>query len=58
MRILAAALLALLALAGCSGGDDEAASSGLQDLTELDRFRSDFEEDEGKTRVVLLVAPT
>jgi hypothetical protein len=57
MRALAALLLALLALAGCGGGD-EAATSTLEDLTELDQLRADFEASEGKTRVILLVAPT
>ena len=56
MRALAVVLLALVALAGCGG--DEAATPAVQDLTALDQLRADFEEHRGKTRVVLLFAPT
>lgn len=56
MKTLAAALLALLALAGCGGEDDDA--TALRDLTDLAALRSDFDAAAGKTRVVLLFAPT
>ena len=56
MRVLAVALLALVALAGCGG--DETAAPAVQNLTALDELRADFEEHRGKTRVVLLFAPT
>jgi outer membrane murein-binding lipoprotein Lpp len=56
VRTLAAALLALLALAGCGGEDDNAPA--VRDLTDLAALRSDFEAASGKTRVVLLFAPT
>lgn len=56
MRALAAVLLALVALAGC-GNEDEAVRA-VANLTELEELRADFEEHEGKTRVVLLLAPT
>jgi ABC-type glycerol-3-phosphate transport system substrate-binding protein len=52
-------LAALLALAGCGGGDggEETQAAGLRDLPSLDRLREDFEAAEGKTRVLLLFAP-
>ena len=59
MKALAAlllALVALVALAGGGGADDEAAS--VRDLGSLDELRADFEADAGATRVVLLFAPT
>jgi ABC-type glycerol-3-phosphate transport system substrate-binding protein len=56
VRALAAALLALLALAGCGGDDD--ATTPVEDLTDLAALRSDFEAESGKTRVLLLFAPT
>ena len=54
MKTLAVALVAL-AIAGCGGGDD---ASTLRELTDLSALRSDFEAEAGKTRVVLLFAPT
>jgi hypothetical protein len=57
VKVLAALLLALVALAGC-GGDDEAAPAGVEDLADLAALRSEFENHAGKTRVVLLFAPT
>ena len=56
MRAFAVVLLALVALAGCGG--DEAAAPAVEDLTDLAAFRSDFQAEAGKTRVVLLFAPT
>jgi ABC-type glycerol-3-phosphate transport system substrate-binding protein len=57
MRALAAVVLALVALAGC-GGDEEEAAPGVPVLTGLEQLRADFEAEAGKTRVVLLFAPT
>jgi ABC-type glycerol-3-phosphate transport system substrate-binding protein len=57
VKVIAALLLVLVAAAGC-GGDDEAAPAGVEDLTDLAALRSDFEKHAGKTRVILLVAPT
>jgi hypothetical protein len=56
VRALAAALLTLLALAGCGGDDD--ATTAVEDLTDLAALRSDFEAAAGQKRVVLLFAPT
>ena len=57
VRALSLVLLALVALAGCGGGDEDAATT-VQDLPDLAALRSDFEGHTGKTRVVLLFAPT
>ena len=55
----------MLALAGCAGGDENAAAppqteptAGVQALDNLLALRSDFEADAGKTRVILLLSPT
>jgi ABC-type glycerol-3-phosphate transport system substrate-binding protein len=68
MRRAAPLLLALLALAGCGGGDDETAAEsrtatvtaapGVEELANVLELRSDFEADAGKTRVILLLSPT
>ena len=53
----------LVALAGCGGGEDDAAPapSGGGSVTELDNvlaLRSDFEAASGKTRLLVLFSPT
>jgi hypothetical protein len=64
----AALLVAALALAGCGGGDDEAAptpappatdqSGGVVELENVLGLAADFRADEGRTRVLLLLSPT
>ena len=67
MRRLAPLLLAALALAGCGGGDDESAPAsappaaergGVVELENVLGLAADFREDEGRTRVLLLLSPT
>jgi hypothetical protein len=63
-----AALLLLLpvalALAGCGGGDEAstpattAAAGGVKSLDNVLQLRSDFEADQGKTRLLVLLSPT
>ena len=53
----------LLVLAGCGGGDDTseralAPADGVQELANVLQLRSDFEDDAGKTRVIVLLSPT
>jgi hypothetical protein len=59
-------LLAAFALAGC-GGDDRAAApststgarpDALVDVQNVLDIRAAFEEDRGKTRLVMLLSPT
>jgi ABC-type glycerol-3-phosphate transport system substrate-binding protein len=57
-------LLLVLALTGCGGGEESAPTTqseptaGVQELDNVLALRSDFEADEGKTRVILLFSPT
>jgi hypothetical protein len=64
VRGLALALVAVLALAAC-GGDDgggaagpSAASADVEELENVLDLRADFEDDAGKTRMVVLLSPT
>ena len=68
-RVLAAALAALV-LASCGGGGDDepepaaapaaspGATAGLTDLAGIFPLRAAFNADAGRTRVLLLLAPT
>ena len=63
-RLLVLALALGIALAGCGGSSEPeeqvragGPGRGLADLT-LDSFRASFNADEGKPRLVLLLAPT
>ena len=63
-RLLVLALALGIALAGCGGSsepEEQVRGGGpgraLADLT-LDGFRASFNADEGKPRLVLLLAPT
>ena len=62
MRRLVPLLLALLALAGCSGDDEEEAvqpaGGGVQSLDNVLALRSAFEADAGKARLLVLFSPT
>ncbi len=54
-------LIALLALAGCGGSDEQAVApeaSGVQRLDNVLALRSAFEADAGKTRLLVLLSPT
>jgi ABC-type glycerol-3-phosphate transport system substrate-binding protein len=64
VRSLALLLLAAVALAGCGGGDEQAAdtaaapTSGVKELGNVLDLRADFEADAGKPRVIVLFSPT
>jgi ABC-type glycerol-3-phosphate transport system substrate-binding protein len=65
MRRAALLLAALLLVAGCGGDDSNdaasttaAAADGVEKLANVLDLRSDFEADEGKTRVIVLLSPT
>ena len=61
VRGLALLLFAALALAACGGGDDGAAGGCAPTSGELSNvldLRADFEDDAGKTRMVVLLSPT
>ena len=57
-----AALLVLLALAGCGGAEtrEQAAApvDGVHELANVLQLRSDVEAGAGKTRLLLLFSPT
>jgi hypothetical protein len=60
--LLLAAALALVA-AGCGGGgaaDDAAPAAGgdVEELGNVLDLRADFEDDAGKTRLIVLLSPT
>ena len=63
LRLLALALAATM-LTACGGGDGETAApepaqkARVADLTNVLQLRGDFEQDAGKTRVLLLFSPT
>ena len=58
--VLMAAATVLLLLAGCGGPAARRATgaTSLQDLPDLARMQALFNQDAGKTRLILLVAPT
>ncbi len=63
MRRSAPLLLALVALAGCGGGDEAATpeaapAEDVKELANVLELRSDFEADAGKVRVIVLLSPT
>jgi hypothetical protein len=68
VKRVAPLLLAALVLAGCGGGDDEAApapaapaaeqAGGVVELENVLGLAADFREGEGKARVLLLLSPT
>jgi hypothetical protein len=53
-----AALVAVLALASCGGGEDGEQAAALTDVDGIFELRSAFNADEGKPRLLLLLAPT
>jgi ABC-type glycerol-3-phosphate transport system substrate-binding protein len=62
VRGLALLLAAALTLAACGGGDDgaarQAASADVEELENVLDLRADFEDDAGKTRMIVLLSPT
>jgi ABC-type glycerol-3-phosphate transport system substrate-binding protein len=62
VRGLALLLVVALALAACGGDDDgaagPAASADVEELSNVLDLRADFEDDAGKTRMVVLLSPT
>ena len=57
--LLAGALA--LALVACGGGEKAAAPAAGGEVEELENvldLRADFEEDAGKTRLIVLLSPT
>jgi hypothetical protein len=60
-RAAVAAALVLFALAGCGGSDGgtlSAAAGEIVELTAVDELRSAFAADEGRARLLLVLAPT
>ena len=64
-RSAALLLFAALALAGCGGGEEASgpqgttpAPDGVKTLDNVLALRSDFEADQGKTRLLVLFSPT
>ena len=59
--LLVAAALTVLVTACGGGGNDEAAPaahSAVEELGNVLDLRADFEEDAGKTRLIVLLSPT
>ena len=58
--LILAAAIALLVLAACGGpaARRPTGATSLQDLPDLARMQTLFNQDIGKTRLILLVAPT
>ena len=59
-RVAIAAVLALIALAGCGDSDERSASSPgkVVDLTGPDDLRNAFVADEGRAKLLLVLSPT
>jgi ABC-type glycerol-3-phosphate transport system substrate-binding protein len=59
---LALLLVAALALAACGGDDEQAGapvgSADVEELANVLDLRADFEDDAGKTRMIVLLSPT
>jgi hypothetical protein len=53
-----AALLAVLALASCGGGEGGEQPAALTDVGGIFELRAAFNADEGKPRLLLLLSPT
>jgi hypothetical protein len=64
IAFLGVAVLAVLALAGCGGSDDQTAAPAaapaddVQELANVLDLRAAFEADAGKPRVLFLFSPT
>ena len=58
VRVIVAALSAMLIVSTGCGGDDDSASGELVAISDVQQFASDFNRDSGHPRLVLLLSPT
>lgn len=55
VRTASLLVLVVFALAACGGGGSD---EGLADLASVDELRTQFNEDRGEPRLLLILAPT
>jgi hypothetical protein len=56
--LTAAAFAVAFALAGCGGSDGTAVSSEIVDVAGIEPVREQFDADDGKRRLLLVLSPT